>query len=255
MATIDNKYDSIGEFHQGVAIVKKNGKYGAMMVGGKEILPTVYDELSNFEGGYAIATYNGDNRIVNLSGQIQIKKGKELVFLPEDYDWGYDFVEDICVVIKSGKYGIVDKDFKIIEKPSYQNYTGFKNGYALFEYNNEWFNDVNCIIDTKGNVLYDNAKEIGQEYFIVSSPDEEALYGLIDKNLTIRIPCIYQQIFPLNDCLFVAEKNKINQVINTKGDVVLTLKYGESIIAKDPYFLIKTFLIMLKRFPSFSITF
>lgn len=241
MGTKETKYDIVGEFNQGISIVVKNGKYGAIMVGGKEIVPPIYDALTEFRDGLAKAKYKGEERIVNLSGQIQIKKGEELLFLPEDYDWGYDFIEDICVVIKNGKYGIVNRDFQIIEKPSYKKYSGYNNGYALFEYNNEWFHDVNCIIDTKGNVLYDNAKEIGQEFFIVSSPDEEALYGLIDKNLTIRIPCIYQQIYPLNDGLFVAEKNKINQVINTKGDVVLTLKYGESIIAKDPYFLIKTF--------------
>ena len=52
-----DKYDWIGEFHQGVAIVKKFEKYGAVMVGGKEIIPTIYDALSDFENGYAKAKY------------------------------------------------------------------------------------------------------------------------------------------------------------------------------------------------------
>ena len=43
MATIDNKYDSIGEFHQRVAIVKKNGKYGAIMFG--DMYYTVLNDL------------------------------------------------------------------------------------------------------------------------------------------------------------------------------------------------------------------
>ena len=34
MANIDNKYDSIGEFHQGIAIVVKDGMYGAILMGG-----------------------------------------------------------------------------------------------------------------------------------------------------------------------------------------------------------------------------
>lgn len=41
-----DRYDWIGEFHQGVAIVKKNEKYGAIMIGGKEIFPPIYDHLS-----------------------------------------------------------------------------------------------------------------------------------------------------------------------------------------------------------------
>ena len=235
-----DKYDWIGEYHQGVALVKKNERFGAIMVGGKEIVSPIYDALSDFEGGYATATYNGEERIVNLSGQIQVKKGEELVFLPEEYDWGNDYIEGICVIIKNGKFGIVDKDFQVIEKPSYQRYSGYQNGYALFEYNNMWLNDVSCIIDTKGKILYDNAKEVGQDFFVVSLPDENTLYGLIDKNLAVRIPCMYEEIWPLKENLYVAKKNKINHVINTKGEVVLTLKYGESITAKDPYFLIES---------------
>ena len=46
MATIDYKYDSIGEFHQGVAIVKKNGKYGLIANDYKTaILPYEYDTI------------------------------------------------------------------------------------------------------------------------------------------------------------------------------------------------------------------
>ena len=50
-----DKYDWIGEFNQGIAIFKKNGKFGAVLIGGKEIIPPVYDALSNFENGYATA--------------------------------------------------------------------------------------------------------------------------------------------------------------------------------------------------------
>ena len=105
MTDFEDRYDWIGEFHQGVAIVKKNEMYGAIMIGGKEIFPPIYDHLSNFENGYATATYLGEDRTVNLSGQIQVRKGNELVFLPEEYDWGYDFIDEIYVIVKERKYG------------------------------------------------------------------------------------------------------------------------------------------------------
>ena len=67
-------YDEEPVFKQGIAIVKKYGKYGAVMVGGKEIVPPIYDALSDFNEGLATAEYSGVNRIVNLSGQVQVKK-------------------------------------------------------------------------------------------------------------------------------------------------------------------------------------
>ena len=35
-------YDSVSEFKQGIAIVTKNGKFGAIMVGNKEIVKPIY---------------------------------------------------------------------------------------------------------------------------------------------------------------------------------------------------------------------
>ena len=75
MNNIKDKYEYVGEFHQGVAIIIKNDKYGAVMVGGKEIFSPIYHELSEFKDGYAVAKSNGEERVVNLSGQIQVFKG------------------------------------------------------------------------------------------------------------------------------------------------------------------------------------
>lgn len=38
MDNIKDKYDYIGEFHQGVAIVVKESLYGAILMGGHEII-------------------------------------------------------------------------------------------------------------------------------------------------------------------------------------------------------------------------
>ena len=133
MEELTAKYDWIGDFNQGIAIVKKNEMYGAIMIGGKEIFPPIYDHLSNFENGYATATYLGEDRTVNLSGQIQVKKGKEHIFLPEEYDWGFDFVKGLCVVLKNERYGIIDNDFKYIVEPQYVSFEGFHKGYAFFQ--------------------------------------------------------------------------------------------------------------------------
>jgi hypothetical protein len=39
--TEDRKYDELPIYKQGIAIVKRYGKFGAVMVGGKEIVPPI----------------------------------------------------------------------------------------------------------------------------------------------------------------------------------------------------------------------
>lgn len=134
--TEDKKYDEPLIYKQGIAIVRRNGKFGAIMVGGKEIVPSIYDELSEFKDGYAVAKWNGEERVINLSGQIRVLKGDKEIFLPEEYDWGYDFVESICVIVKIdentlGEYGIISNDFKVLVEPFYNSCSGFNNGYCL----------------------------------------------------------------------------------------------------------------------------
>ena len=238
MTDFEDRYDWIGEFHQGVAIVKKNEMYGAIMIGGKEIFPPIYDHLSNFENGYATATYLGEDRTVNLSGQIQVRKGNELVFLPEEYDWGYDFIDEIYVIVKERKYGIINANFQIIESPSFKSYSGFTNGYAIFG------SDAgSCIVDSHGKIIYERVLKVGREYFIVSTSYDDGLYGLVDEKLDILIPCIYNNLRSLSifsATLFQAEKYGERYVINLKGEVLLTLKRSQSITPIGPYWLIES---------------
>lgn len=100
MAYNNNDFDDIRPYKQGVAVVRKGDYYGAIMVGGKQILPPIYESLTDFENGYATAKYYGDERVVNLSGQVRVKNGEEQLFLPEEYDWGWDFEDGRCVVIR-----------------------------------------------------------------------------------------------------------------------------------------------------------
>ena len=69
MNELKNRYDYIGEFYQGVAIVVKNNLYGAILMGGHEIIPPTYDYISAFKDGYAHAIKKGECKILDLSGR------------------------------------------------------------------------------------------------------------------------------------------------------------------------------------------
>ena len=69
MNDLSDKYDFIGEFHQGVAIVVKDAQYGAILMGGNEVIPPSYDYISIFNEGYAQAIRKGECVLLDLSGR------------------------------------------------------------------------------------------------------------------------------------------------------------------------------------------
>ena len=141
-------YDESPVFKQGIAIVRRYGTFGAVMVGGKEIVPPIYDDLSEFKDGYAVAKWNNEERVINLSGQIRVFKDNKEIFLPEEYDWGFDFIEDICVVVKNDKYGIVNDKFELIIPCEYEYIEALSDVLFKFREGGKW-----GIIDKSGKLI------------------------------------------------------------------------------------------------------
>lgn len=239
----DRKYDESPIFKQGIAIIRRNGKFGAVMVGGKEIVPPIYDDLSEFEDGYAVAKWNGEERVVNLSGQVRVLKGEKEIFLPEEYDWGFDFIEDICVVVKNDKYGIIDFNFNVKHDCEFDSFTNYHNGYAIFSKNrwSEWSDNVwsdDFLIDNKGIVSYKIEESFADDHKIVCCIDnQQKLYGVIDSNMQIIIPIIYTQINRLKNGLYVADsKDGVKLFLDSEDGVIISEKVVDDIVDISKYF-------------------
>lgn len=186
-------YDSISEFKQGIAIVTKNGKFGAIMVGNKEIVKPIYKELTEFENGFAKVKFpiaiDGDSedkeRIINMSGQIAVKQGNKDVFLPDEFEWGSDFYGDICIVVKNSYYGVINNKFKNVHDCVYSSFVNFINGYALLR------NDEGGIIfDTEAKICYKIIKTFSDNTSIVNGNDGSESLGVINSKMELIIPTI-----------------------------------------------------------------
>jgi len=222
--TEDKKYDEPLIYKQGIAIVRRNGKFGAIMVGGKEIVPSIYDELSEFKDGYAVAKWNGEERVINLSGQIRVLKGDKEIFLPEEYDWGYDFVESICVIVKIdentlGEYGIISNDFKVLVEPFYNSCSGFNNGYCLLGLQGRNVFRKGLLVNAIGKICFYVQDKINDECLVVSNRnDGDGKYGLVNYCGDILVPLEYDSIKILGSLFVVANKRESNTILyNTKG--------------------------------------
>ncbi len=228
MGTKEAKYDIVGEFNQGIAIVVKNGKYGAIMVGGKEIVPPIYDALTEFTDGLAKVEYKGEERIVNLSGQIQVKRDDGLIFIPEIYDWGRDFRGGVCVVEKSGKYGLLSNNLDVLIKPFFDTIIRINNeSYlaigkqegvllntkTLFRY------DVkDCIISEKG--IFEGA--------VVSRTETGKLLGIVNEKLELVQPIENESVDIKSNKFFVTQqKGKGVGICTVDGDIVPKGQYDK----------------------------
>ena len=220
-----NEYDSISDYKQGIAIVTKYGKYGAIMVGDKVIVKPVYNALSEFDNGYAKATYLLDNnlgkteRTINMSGQISVKLAGNDIFLPDEYEWGFDFRKNICVVIKDGKYGVIDSTFKVIHNCDYCAYEDFSNGYAVLKKGND-----GIIIDEEGNVQYKIYKIYDDGDKIISNYDgaSNTMYGMLNSKMELIIPIKYMSLQRLFNGFYIASSRKGTTVFidPNNGDVI-----------------------------------
>ena len=213
-------YDESPIFKQGIAVVKRGGKFGAIMVGGKEIVPPIYDDLSEFENGYATVKWNNETRIVNLSGQIQVLKDGKEIFLPEEYDWGFDFVENLCVVVKNNKYGIVNAELKLIIPCEYEYIETLSDCLFKFREGGKW-----GVVDKSRkliagadyiNITYETESLLMVETRAQNGSCMESRYGFLNNNGDIIVPAQCKTIRRIeqgDDIFFIVEKNGIKECL------------------------------------------
>lgn len=110
------KYDKLGSFHEGLALVQRNGLWGYIDAKGDEVIPCIYKgtEYGNYgfdfsEGMAVIIDKNGKYGYINTKGEVVIK--------PQFQQAG-SFSESVASVFLDGKLNFIGKDGKYIEELS-----------------------------------------------------------------------------------------------------------------------------------------
>lgn len=61
-------FDEVWTFKEGLAVVKKNNKWGYVDANGTVKIPLIYDKAYGFINGVAWVVQNGKNRYINKNG-------------------------------------------------------------------------------------------------------------------------------------------------------------------------------------------
>lgn len=242
------KYDYVGFFSDGLAYVRKNGKYGCIDRKGDLVIPTKYEDLFGFSDGLSTVKINGKYGYINANGEIVIpcnyeyansfkenlarvcndkcgfinKYGKlQILFKYASAD---DFSEGLAWVIINGKYGFINTKDSIVIPNIYDEAGEFKNGLARVKINSKY-----GFIDKFGNLIIPAIYDFAG-YSFSNSADLVKVrinnkVGFIDKLGNLKIPFIYDDAVGFCDGLSSVEINGKVGYIDTQGKTIIPFIY------------------------------
>lgn len=122
LAEAIKSYDELYSFHEGLAKVRKNDKYGFIDKLGHEIIPCIYDRAEDFELGVSIVVKDKKTGAINQYGNMVI---------PCQYDMIRAFGKDsLAVAYLNEKSGFIDLKGNIVIPFDYEDCEGFSEGLA-----------------------------------------------------------------------------------------------------------------------------
>lgn len=213
------KYEKLGTFHEGLALVQRNNLWGYIDIQGNEVIPCIYkgSEYGNrgldfSEGMAAVINKDGKYGFINKKGEIIVK--------PQFQEVG-NFSEGVASVFLDGKLNFVGKNGKFVEALSNKyiwehninrNLPQFKNGvcevHAPIENPSEGETAEVIFIDKKGQKVeqphIEFKKDLYERYY------ENGKVGYRDTIGNIVVPAKYTTLGDFS-C----------------GVAVATLEYGE----------------------------
>lgn len=213
------QYDYMGDFSDGLAVVRKDEKYGFVDKTGKEVIPVKYSYAESFDKGIAlVAEYdewgdykwgcidkNGKN-VSYKNDSLSIKHKEDSnkcgfvdfngnLVIPYEYDEACNFIEDLAAVKKDDKWGFIDKKGNVIVRFIYDEVDSFSEGLAAVKKDDKW-----GYIDKTGKVVipikYDYLYNFSEGLAAVL---KDGKYGFIDKQDKLIVPCEFDIVQQFHD--------------------------------------------------------
>lgn len=186
MASGLQKYDYIGPFEDGLAVVADaGGKVGFIDETGREVIAPAYESPeTHFSEGLASVKSGGKAGYINKSGEVVI---------PFRFDIGFEFSEGLAGVIIDGKGAYIDKTGKIVIAPGEFGPGEFRDGLAPI---NRWDPPISEFIDRTGRVAISGSPAFqganGFSEGLAAVTYDYKKWGYIDRTGRMVISPIYE---------------------------------------------------------------
>lgn len=221
---LDSDITEVDFFSGGLAMAKKNEKYGFINKKGEVVIPFMYDSAFAFDDDYTVVSKTEDS-----NEKSYIINNKNEIIKEIDTDSHIKFVTDKYIVITDGhKNKYLDKKGNEVKK--YDRTNPFYNGYAILKNNN-----IYKVIDENFNVIKKLDKKIkdisyvGCGMYLTRSYDCKQV-GCINYLGEEIMPCVLEKYFEYSsDLAKVYINNYCNAYLTKYGSLHLIskMKYDE----------------------------
>jgi len=231
-------FDEISDMTNGLVGVRKGKKWGYYDRSGKEIIPVQFDDISSFSNGMALVTKKGKRGLINLRGTFIIPLSDVSIF--------YSNSENLQ---NNALFIVEEKDKKYMTDRYGRKITGLyediDKDYTNFSENAEYF--IVTDHSKKGLIAF---TEIFKKFTILPVVYDEivlnwhiyakrdGLWGIYDRMGLELIPLLYDSLEPLYNPSWynehLAKKNGKWGLIHLNGDVILDFIYDEIKILTYP---------------------
>ncbi len=215
---ISCKYEEVHDFYEGLAAVKKDGLWGFIDKEGNEVISCEYNNhciVGDFHDGVARIRKNGKSGYFISWGFID-KEGNEVISCK--YDEVRDFHEGLAAVKKDRKYYFINKTEEVVNKVKLVYIKDLKKDSAP-DYEN-----VTKVIPYEYDFRI-NPLNFHEELLMVKN--DYGLWGFFDKKGNEVISCKYNEVRDFHEGLAAVNKNGLWGFIDKEENEVISCKYDE----------------------------
>lgn len=188
-----------------IAIVNEKGKYGVLSNDSQVVIKPIYDELSSFDDVKNKNIKTEHPNVINLH-------------------WIHNYYGDEYAIAEyKGKYGIVNKENKMVVKPIYDSISKLFNGFSIIKLDQK-YGYLNSEFEVVQKPIFKKVREFeGDVTFVQSTANSK--WGCITRDMDLKINAQYDEIYSLYDGFARTVKNGKWGFINDKCEVVVEPKY------------------------------
>ena len=205
---IDKNDNIISEFNDGMAKIEINGKWGYIDKNGAVIIEPQWDDIGDFYDGVAKIKLDRKWGYIDKAG---------VVIIEPQLDYAKNFSEGVAVAQRDFKYGYIDKTGTFVIEPQWQDANDFCDGVAAVRLEDKW-----GYIDHNGTMVipaqWQNEFGFTDGRAVVVHDDKQ---GLIDQNGNLLTGKTFDNVTDFIDGLSRAEQEGKSGLINGSGEIII----------------------------------
>lgn len=222
--TADNYYSETTKYKTTGFIVSKKTedgyKYGYINYKGKKILDTIYTEVERVN---EIEDNDNVYLVALKDGQAGLLKNTKEILNYEYEDISYNSYNDVFIIQRNGKQGIVDRQGTQKIPTEYDNIL-FGGIYINAEKDGKVYTlDLEGKEVKEKDILQKVPTSDGKHYII---SDKNEIYKIVDKDGNIVINKGYSYIEEIKENYYIVASGNLNGIINLTGINLVILKYN-----------------------------